>query len=68
MLRDVKKWKFISLMVGILLVFTAQAYGAKLAHPELLVAPADVEKNMGKWIVIDCRDAAATKDKKAVRR
>ena len=36
MLRDVKKWKFISLMVGILLVFTAQAYGAKFAHPELL--------------------------------
>ncbi|MBT9537145.1 MAG: sulfurtransferase [Nitrospirae bacterium] len=65
MLRDVKKWKFISLMVGILLVFTAQAYGAKFAHPELLVTPADVEKNMGKWIVIDCRDAAATKDKKS---
>ena len=68
MQRNGKMLRFLSLMVGILLVFTAQAYGAKFAHPELLVTPADVEKNMGKWIVIDCRDAAATKDKKAVRR
>ena len=64
MQRNGKMLRFLSLMVGILLVFTAQAYGAKFAHPELLVTPADVEKNMGKWIVIDCRDAAATTDKK----
>lgn len=64
MFKDGKMLKFISLMITFLLLVTAQAYGAKLAHPELLVTPADVEKHMGKWIVLDCRDAAATKDKK----
>ncbi|OGW56399.1 MAG: hypothetical protein A2Z09_02920 [Nitrospirae bacterium RBG_16_43_8] len=55
MQRNGKMLRFLSLMVGILLVFTAQAFAA-----DLLVTPADIEKNMGKWIVIDCRDAVAT--------
>ncbi len=28
------------------------------ANPQLLVTPADIEKNAGKWIVLDCRDKA----------
>lgn len=55
MQRNGKMLRFLSLMVGILLVFTAQAFAA-----ELLVTPADIEKNIGNWIVIDCRDAVAT--------
>jgi len=35
------------------------AYSAEYANPQLLVTPADLEKNMGKWIVIDCRDDKA---------
>lgn len=64
MLRDGKMLKFISLMVGVFLLFTAQTYAAQFKHPELLATPADVEKHMGKWIVLDCRDAATTTDKK----
>ena len=29
------------------------------ANPHLLVTPEDIEKNTGKWIVVDCRDKAA---------
>lgn len=53
-----KMLRFLSLMVGILLVFTAQAYSAEYANLKLLVSPADIEKNMGKWIVLDCRSKA----------
>ncbi len=35
------------------------AYGADYANPQLLVTPAAVEKNAGKWVVIDCRDEKA---------
>lgn len=29
------------------------------AKPDLLVRPLDIEKNRGKWIVVDCRDRAS---------
>lgn len=29
------------------------------ANPQLLATPADIERNTGKWIVLDCRDKAA---------
>jgi thiosulfate/3-mercaptopyruvate sulfurtransferase len=32
------------------------------ANPQLLVTPSDIERNTGKWIVLDCRDKAAYDD------
>lgn len=32
------------------------AYGAEYANPQLLVTSADLEKNAGNWIALDCRD------------
>ena len=51
----------------------AGGYGAKLiepkiptediipedANPQMLATPADIERNTGKWIVLDCRDKTA---------
>jgi len=41
------------------LLITVPAFAANYANPQLLVGPADIEKNMGKWVVIDCRDDKA---------
>jgi 3-mercaptopyruvate sulfurtransferase SseA len=46
------------------LFISVSVFAADYANPQLLVTPADIEKNMGKWVVIDCRDAKATTDKK----
>lgn len=54
----------LAILVGMMLFGATLAHSAEYAHPELLVTPDDVEKNMGNWIVIDCRDAKATTDKK----
>lgn len=43
-------------LIVIFLLTGALAYGAEYANPQLLVTPADIEKNAGKWTVIDCRD------------
>lgn len=49
---------FVALFV--MLAFAASsAYSAEYANPKLLVTPADIEKNAGKWVVIDCRDDKA---------
>jgi len=56
------------LTTAVLIVFSlfisVSVFAADYANPQLLVTPADIEKNMGKWVVIDCRDAKATTDKK----
>ncbi|MFA4827600.1 MAG: rhodanese-like domain-containing protein [Thermodesulfovibrionales bacterium] len=48
---------------GILIIaflfISAVSYGAEYANPQLLVTPSDIEKNKGKWIVVDCRDDKA---------
>ncbi len=64
MLRITKVGKFLSLIVGILFIFSAPVFAAKFAHPELLVTPEDVEKNKDKWIILDCRDVETTTDKR----
>lgn len=46
------------------LLISISAYGAEYANPQLLVTPADIEKNTGNWIVLDCRDLQTTTDKK----
>ncbi len=55
---------FLILFIALLFI-VPQAYSAEYANPQLLVTPADIEKNKGKWVVIDCRDAKATTDKKS---
>jgi thiosulfate/3-mercaptopyruvate sulfurtransferase len=46
-----------------LLFLTAQAASAGYVNPQLLATPADVEKNAGKWIVLDTRDLSTTTDR-----
>ena len=59
------RWSRALYWVAVLIILVApSAYGREYANPALLVSPADVEKNMGKWVVIDCRDTATTTDKK----
>ncbi|MDP2277319.1 MAG: rhodanese-like domain-containing protein, partial [Nitrospirota bacterium] len=58
-MNKVKGFKlFVALFVALLFVVPS-AYSADYANPQLLVAPADVEKNSDKWIILDCRDEKA---------
>lgn len=60
------RWSRVLHWAAVLIIILAapSAYGKEYANPALLVSPAHVEKNMGKWIVIDCRDVHTTTDKK----
>ena len=48
---------------AVLIVFSlfisVSVFAAEYANPQLLVSPADIEKNKDKWVVIDCRDDKA---------
>ncbi len=48
-----------ALLIVISLFMSASVFAADYANPQLLVSPSDVQKNMGKWVVIDCRDDKA---------
>jgi len=52
------------LVISVLLFVGTSAFSAEYANPQLLVAPADIEKHAGKWVVLDCRDKKDTEDKK----
>jgi len=52
-----------AVLVCILFFVSATVYGADYKNPQLLASPADIEKNKGKWIVLDCRDPKTTKNK-----
>lgn len=56
-------WKAKKTVSGLLIVaflfISSVSYGAEYANPQLLVTPSDIEKNKGKWVVIDCRDDKA---------
>jgi thiosulfate/3-mercaptopyruvate sulfurtransferase len=54
-MRQMKK-VMATMFVTVSLFIAATVFAADYANPELLVSPADIEKNMGKWVVIDCRD------------
>jgi thiosulfate/3-mercaptopyruvate sulfurtransferase len=54
-MRQMKKVMTTMLVVGSLFI-AATVFAGDYANPQLLVSPADIEKNMGKWVVIDCRD------------
>jgi len=60
MLRD-KRLKILSLLVGLLLILSAQAFSAGYANPALLADVKIVADNIAKpdWVVIDCRDKKA---------
>lgn len=46
----------------IFLFVCSSAYSADYANPQLLVTPAEIEKNAGRWTVVDCRDEKAYAD------
>ncbi len=54
---------YFALSVFIVLVGSS-AFGSQYANPQLLVSPADIEQHAGQWVVLDCRDVKAVKDKK----
>jgi thiosulfate/3-mercaptopyruvate sulfurtransferase len=47
--------RILSLLFSVLMIIVA-AYAKDYANPQILVTPTDVEKNIGKWIILDCRD------------
>jgi len=53
---------FTALFIALLFI-APQVYSAEYANPQLLVTPADVENNSGKWILLDCRDTKTVTDK-----
>ncbi len=55
-MHKVRELKVLSVLIAVFVFAVASAYGAEYANPKLLVTPADIEKNAGKWVVIDCRD------------
>jgi len=61
--RGLRVMAILSIIAGILFFFGTEGYGADYANPRLLVSPADIEENMGKWIVLDCRDKKAVAQK-----
>lgn len=48
-----------AISIVILLLAATTALAAEYVNPQLLATPAEIEKNMGKWVVIDCRDDKA---------
>lgn len=51
------------LVISVLLFVGTSAFSAEYANPQLLVAPADIEKHAGKWVVLDCRDTKTITEK-----
>lgn len=47
------------ILVIVFSLFSVYAYAAEYANPHLQVTPAEVSNNMGKWVVVDCRDEKA---------
>jgi len=60
-MRQMKKMMAVMLVV-VSLCIAVPAFAADYANPQLLVAPADIEKHAGKWVVLDCRDQKDTED------
>lgn len=53
-----KRAKHLLIAGSVLLGLAAPSHAASWAHPELLLTPDEVEKNVAKadWVVVDCRD------------
>lgn len=49
----------IAVLVFVFCIVWFPVYAAEYVNPQLLTTPADIEKNAGKWTVIDCRDDKA---------
>lgn len=57
-------WIAVYFLIAAMLMLVTATYGAEYAKPQLLITPSDIEKNTGKWIILDCRDLQTTTDKK----
>ncbi len=56
MFKKIKSLTILFFMVLTSLLISTSAFSAGYANPQLLVSPADLEKNIGKWIIVDCRE------------
>ncbi|MBI4699135.1 MAG: hypothetical protein HY758_09620, partial [Nitrospirae bacterium] len=56
MIKEMKSISMLFLVVFAFLIAVTAAYSAEYANPQLLLSPADVEKNIGKWVIVDCRE------------
>lgn len=56
MVSDRTKKIAVYFLVTVFLAVSSLAYSAEYANPQLLVTPQDIEKNQGKWVLLDCRD------------
>lgn len=54
-----KRNVFVAIFLTFLFILPTYALSAGYANPQLLVGPDDIEKNKGKWILLDCRDEKA---------
>ncbi len=46
-------------VIAVFALLSVSAYAVEYENPQLLVTPADISNNFGKWVVIDCRDEKA---------
>ncbi|MBI5099570.1 MAG: sulfurtransferase [Nitrospirae bacterium] len=63
-MRNSKSGKYLFFLLAAIVLVSSTAYSAEYANPQLLVTTADIEKNIGKWIVLDCRDTKSITDEK----
>lgn len=56
MFKETKMWMTLPAFLLLLLFISSSVQSADYVNPQLLVAPADVENNREKWVVLDCRD------------
>ncbi|GAB4538593.1 MAG: sulfurtransferase [Thermodesulfovibrionia bacterium] len=50
---------WMSMVLFFTLALITPVFSTEYANPQLLVSTADIEKNMDKWILLDCRDNKA---------
>lgn len=59
-MRQIQMRRFTTAVLIVFSLFiSVPVFAADYANPQLLVSPADVEKNKDKWVVLDCRDEKA---------
>ncbi|MBI4823327.1 MAG: sulfurtransferase [Nitrospirae bacterium] len=58
-MKKIRSITIFSLLVFALVFTSTLAYSAEYPNSKLLAAPADIVKNTGKWVLLDCRDKKA---------
>lgn len=59
-----KKRGVIYISILVFLFVSNAGYCAEYTNPQLLVSPADIQKNAATWVILDCREPKTTIDKK----